>query len=360
MTASDHDGPPATPEGDRIEEAVFQALESKDPEAALAASDLPPELRTRAARILQRLRSEELVEGDAPAGAARVPERLGEFRLQRRLGAGGMGVVYLARQETLGRTVALKLIRPEHLFFPGSRERFRREVEAVAQLQHPSIVTVYTAGEDHGLPYFCMEYLAGCSLAEGLADLREKPPRDLSGDDLQRACVRRSGDVQLMNAPPAPAGVFTGTWVETGVAIAIRMADALQHAHAHGILHRDVKPSNILISPDGRARLVDFGLAWTEAGHGATQTYTQLGSLPYAAPEHLDGAGVASPQQDVYALGVTLYEALTLRNPFLAPTADETRRRIREGRPPSLRALNPAVSIDLETVCLTALDLDPR
>lgn len=358
---SDHDREGADPASaaDRVENAVFAALESGDPEAALAESDLPPDLQTRAARILARLRREDLV-ADSKPPASELPERLGEFRLQRRLGAGGMGVVYVARQETLGRTVALKLIRPEHLYFPGSRERFKREVEAVAQLHHASIVTVYTAGEDQGLPYFCMEYLAGCSLAEGLEDLRATPLRDIDGRSLQAVCLRRSGDVQAMNAPPSLAGVFAATWIETCLAIATRMADALQHAHTRGILHRDVKPSNILLTPDGRARLVDFGLAWTEAAHGTTKTYSHMGSLPWAAPEHLDGAAGASPQQDVYALGVTLYEMLTLRNPFLGTTADETRRRIREGRPAAIRAANSSVSLDLETVCLTALDPDPR
>ena len=148
-----------TPQGaSQIERIVFECLESDDADAALKRVEHEqPGLAAAVRESLQRLREHGLV--DHKGHISNIPERLGVFRLLRQIGIGGMGIVYLAEQEDLARSVALKLIRPEHLFFPGSRERFRREIEAVARLQHDGIAQIYTVGEEDGVPFYAMEYI---------------------------------------------------------------------------------------------------------------------------------------------------------------------------------------------------------
>lgn len=287
-----------------------------------------------------------------------IPDRLGPFRLLRQLGAGGMGVVYLAEQVDLHRQVAVKLIRPEHLFFPGSRERFRREVEAVASLRHDGIAPVFTVGEDRSMPYFSMEYVDGPSLATILQRLTGKPPTALTSGDVHHAML--SGEHEATQAETTTKrSVAPKSWTQTCVDLCIDVGEALQHAHERGVLHRDVKPSNILITSEGRTKLVDFGLARSEGAHPMTATSSQIGSLPYVPPEHLDGeSNIPSVRQDVYALGVTLYELLSLRSPFLCDSATATRQAIKDGKPASLRSQNANVSWDLETVCMKAMAPD--
>ncbi|MEZ5967042.1 MAG: serine/threonine-protein kinase [Planctomycetota bacterium] len=290
-----------------------------------------------------------------------VPEQLGDFRLLRRLGAGGMGVVYLARQLSLDRDVALKLVRPDLVLFPGARQRFAREVAAISRLQHRGIVPVHAAGEERGVPFFAMEWLPGCTLAEALADIAKGNPRidALRGEDLAAAvgrCASRSVD-RPVAAPSSP--LFTGTWIQCALRIAAEVAAALHYAHGRGVTHRDVKPSNILITEDGRAMLLDFGVASTSDVARLTRTGTPVGSLPYMSPEQVDGREQAvDPRADVYSLGVTLYELLTLDLPYLADGYEPTRKLIFSGAPPSIRERNRAASWDVETVTLTAMDRD--
>jgi serine/threonine protein kinase len=215
-----------------------------------------PSLADRLRERLHKLERAGLL-GPSEDAAAEIPAQLGEFKLQKRLGSGGMGVVFLAEQVSLGRTVALKLVRPEQRFFPGARARFRREVEAVARLGDAGIVPIYSVGQDQGVDFFAMEYVRGASLGDVIAararDAAERAggPRGRGG----RCDARRAA-----GADPLPE-VFAGTWVQTCCRIVLRMARAAQHAHERGVVHRDLKPNNTMVTPDGRVLLLDFGLA---------------------------------------------------------------------------------------------------
>ncbi len=333
---------------ERLTAGHDNALESVCAEHPEHAADLRERLAS--------LRAMNLV----PEGAAAMafPERLGEFRLLRRLGGGGMGVVFEALQEPLGRRVALKLIRPEHLYFEHSRERFRRETEAVARLSHPGVVAIHTVGEARGTPYFAMEMIRGASVAEALEQVRGLAPEGLLGADLHAAvlaCIEPGEAVARAELDE----LYRGTWIEACVRIALAMCDALEHAHARGVLHRDIKPSNIALTPEGRVVLLDFGLAGLDDELRMTRSGSALGSVLYMAPEQLEGRlDEIDARTDVYALGVTLYEMLSLQPPYAAADSQQTRAAILDGQPPALRSRHPGVPRDLELVCLHALDRD--
>ncbi len=307
-----------------------------------------PEHETRLRARLRTLRDMGLLSLRSGEGDA-VPPRLGDFKLLDRLGGGGMGVVFSAEQVSLGRIVALKLIRPEQLFFPGARERFRREVEAVAHLTHPNIVPIYAVGEEGGVPYLAMERIRGVSVAELLTAFRE------------RGITRPSRQDLLDGLGGTEAPLFQSDWPAFCVSVAREIAAALHQAHTHGVIHRDVKPSNVMLSADGRALLLDFGLASREGATTLTRTGAVQGSLPYMAPEQIEGQAeqIGTPT-DVYALGVTLYEMLTLRPAFPAESTEQLMRRILRGSWVPLRKLDPALSRDLEAVAATAMDLEPK
>ncbi|MBI3817069.1 MAG: serine/threonine protein kinase [Planctomycetes bacterium] len=290
---------------------------------------------------------------DAAGGdLTNMPKQLGDFRILRELGGGGMGIVYEAEQISLKRIVALKLIRPDYLFFDASRERFQREVEAISRLQHPNIVPIYTVGQERGVPYFAMERVIGKSLGEIIEKIASVPLQKLSGHYIYDLLVSSP-------AAEAPGPLFEGSWVDVCLRVAEQVAVALAHAHERGVLHRDVKPSNIMITPEGRVLLLDFGLAVADGASRMTQTGTRLGSLPYTPPELLSGKTNISNRSDIYSLGVNLYEMLTRQLPFIEQSPQSTIRLILDGDAPPLRRLNPYVSSDVATVCLKAMDPIP-
>ncbi len=345
-------------EADAVELLLARCLDRPAGERAAAlaeASRAHPEVAAELAARAEALAAMGLWRPARAGAAAEPPERLGDFRLIERLGGGGMGVVYLAEQLSLARRVALKLVRPDHLFFEGARERFRRETEAVARLKHHGIVPIYVVGDEAGLPYFAMEWVEGGTLAEILRALEGRAPERLKAADLARALESRPGGAE----PDPSAEVFSGSWVDACLRIARDVAAALEHAHARGILHRDVKPSNIALGRDGRVRLFDFGLSSSADQARLTQTGGTVGTLHYMSPEQIRHASRVDPRADVYSLGVTLYELLTLQVPYEGENQLLTQRLILAGRPDPIRARNRRVGPDVETVCLTAMDVNP-
>ncbi|MCA8971188.1 MAG: protein kinase [Planctomycetes bacterium] len=355
----------------QAEEILGSCFDSEDVEAAVdAACHDHPELATTLRSVFTRMQrygllAQEDVRAPDPSLEGAHPTIHG-FTILERLGQGGMGVVYRAWQESPGREVAVKVVRPELLHFEGKRDRFAREIEAVARLSHPSIVPVLEVGESAGTPWFSMEYVHGASLDRVLHELRTKdhgaaPASKRKGSDLMDALARcldvdpGAESASNLQETMSRATMFRGTWIDACLAIIASIASALEHAHLRGVLHRDVKPSNIMITPDGRAMLFDFGLARLDDERALTRTTTELGSLPYLPPEALRGSSVPHERLDVYGLGMTLYELLCGRNPYLDASAERTRQRVLEGIAKRPRRVDPAIPWDVETVCMKAV-----
>lgn len=339
-----------------VEDLVVEFLDRSETEGPGVLDELCARDPARADQLRSRVAALGRAGLLAPTAADKTPERLGEFRVLERVGGGGMGVVYRAAQESLGRIVALKVLRPEHLWFAGARDRFRREAEAVARLAHPAIVPLYSFGEADGVPYLAMEFVRGASLSAIVAAFRAREPASLEGADLKRALAASLGPGPGPRGDPH--GLYGGTWSEACARIGAVVAGALEHAHERGVLHRDLKPSNVMLAEDGRILLVDFGLAAREGADRLTRTGSQLGSLPYMAPEQVDGrADAIGARTDVYGLAVTLYELLTLRLPYDSASTHEVLRRVATGDAAPVRAGNARVPRDLETVIATAMDV---
>jgi predicted Ser/Thr protein kinase len=257
--------------------------------------------------------------GDSSLSLLALPCRFGDYELLEELGRGGMGVVYRARQVSLQREVAIKMILRGSLASRADLDRFRVEAEAAAKLDHPGIVPVYEVGDVEGRAYFSMKYIEGTTLAERLAE-GPLPPREAAR-------------------------------------ILLEVSRAIHFAHEQGVLHRDLKPSNILLDRRGNAHVTDFGLA-KQSGDAAslTRTGAVLGTPAYMAPEQAAGArGQVGPHSDVYSLGVILYAMLTGRPPFQAASPVDTVLMVLEQDPVPPRMLNPKADRDLEMIALRCL-----
>jgi WD40 repeat protein len=261
------------------------------------------------------------------------PRMFGGYELINEIARGGMGVVYRAREVSLDRIVALKMIQPGHLTSPDAWMRFQTEIAASARLNHPHIVPLYESGTVAGAQFFTMRLVEGGTLAAKLE-------KDWGG-----CGVRRSSREEL----------------QAVARLIIKVARALHHAHHRGVLHRDLKPSNILLDEVGEPLIADFGVAkMLSSDRSATLTLAVLGSPNYMAPELADGRGKdVTVETDVYGLGTILYEALTGTPPFLARTPLETIRRVLSEEPLPPRKINAGIDDDLETICLKCLQKDP-
>ncbi len=246
----------------------------------------------------------------------------GHFTLAGEIGRGGMGVVYRARENATGRTVALKVIAPALLATPDALTRFANEARSAASLDHPHILPVYEVGEHDALPYFSMKLATGGSLAQHLAHF--------TGDPRRAASLLAS------------------------------VARAVHHAHTRRVLHRDLKPGNILLDEHDQPFVADFGLArWLETGAPLSASLALLGTPHYVAPEQSSGDHTAGPAADVFSLGAIFYELLTGHPAFAGATLIETLRQSAEGRPTPPRARDARVPRDLEVICLQCLQPDP-
>jgi WD40 repeat protein len=266
---------------------------------------------------------------DVPApGAVAIGQSFGQYRLVREIGRGGMGVVYEAVHRGLDRRVALKVLPAFHGSGSDSVERFLREARTAAALHHTNIVPVFDVGQCNGVPYFAMQLIEGRGLDRAIRDWQTKPPAD-----------------------PFRRAAYLG----------VQAAEALEHAHERGVIHRDVKPSNLLLDGEGVLWVADFGLARRAADSSMTQSGALVGTPRYMSPEQAEGARrTVDHRTDVYSLGATLYELLTCRPPFSGPTAADVLLQVigRDPVPPCL--LNPAIPRDLETVVLRAMAKRPE
>lgn len=331
-------------DGDTNDTNVETMVETPDPSGGTQPNRVDP----RAATVRDQAHVETLVPSDSdpfdiptmdsdsmpvppqarfPGAPPQLPE---DYQLLSVLGKGGMGLVYKARQKRADRIVALKVIRPEKLSGMSSSsrdraiERFRAEAQAAGRLQHDNLVTVYEVGESDGCHYFSMQYVEGQCLADMI---REGPL-----DDRQAA-----------------------RYIEP-------VCRAVHFAHEHGILHRDIKPHNILIeSATQRPRIADFGLAKIiDADIEMTRAGESMGTPPYMPPEQFGDAAKVTAAADIYGLGATLYHLLSGRPPFQAPTAVTTMRQVLEQDPVRLQELNSTVDRDIETICMKCLEKEPQ
>ncbi len=367
---------PATGSGaalDRLIEELtdrIQAGESIDPEAILeqhpeqadALRSLLPALEMLA--TLGRSAARGLPLGPLPGGELGI---LGDFRIVREVGRGGMGVVYEAEQLSLGRRVALKVLPFAAALDPRQLRRFQLEAQAAAQLHHTHIVPIFSVGTERGVHYYAMQFIDGRPLSALIAELRRLHRPGPAKDDPTES----GGPSPERDAAPAPTAPLPATW-PTGSAIAgraffeaaarlgIEAAEALEYAHSLGVVHRDVKPANLLIDARGQLWVTDFGLARCQAEAGLTLTGDLLGTMRYMSPEQaLAKHGLVDHRTDVYALGATLYELLTLRPALDGRDRQELLRQLAFEEPALPRAINPAIPRELETIVLKAMAKEP-
>jgi serine/threonine protein kinase/WD40 repeat protein len=353
--------------------------------------------------------------GPRGAGAGRVTadgqplQQVGDYHILREVGRGGMGVVYEAEQESLGRHVALKVLPFEAAADPHRLQRFRREARSAARLHHTNIVPVHDVGAHQGIHYYAMQFICGHGLDEVLHEVRrlrlgqepastDEPPAESLAGSLASGLI--TGEfIAAASAAPAPAGAASVDPALSEVArpesakgvrhepdpdssasnlpktpsdfsaqsgfhyyrsvarLGLQVAEALAYAHGQKVLHRDIKPANLLLDRQGTVWVTDFGLAKGE-GDDLTQTGDVVGTLRYMAPERF--SGISEPRSDLYSLGLTLYELLTLRPAFEESDRGRLIHRVTHEEPPAPRKFDERVPRDLETIVLKAIAKEPQ
>lgn len=308
---------------------------------------------------------------------------LGGFELRREIGRGGMGTVYEAWQPSLQRNVALKILGRHVGASSQAIERFKREASTAAKLHHAHIVPIYAQGEQDGVYYYAMEYVIGDSLNKIIAIYRNSDSSQVSltstdSDEtvaLSRAAMLSGGETTTIDTSQTEV---TQSQVRSGVTLTeipkecttqdyftniaeqiAHVADALDYAHQQGVIHRDIKPHNLMRGPEGRLRIVDFGLARLSEQPGVTMTGDWIGSPLYMSLEQISGDhGKVDHRIDIYSLGATMYEWLTLTPPYPGETREQVITKILSSHAQPLRTFNPKIPVDLETICLKAIERD--
>jgi serine/threonine protein kinase/WD40 repeat protein len=365
--------------------AKLQAGEPIDLEACARAH---PECAERIRWLLPAVQALAGLSQPSPAGpAAPVPVTgtLGDYRILREVGRGGMGVVYEAEQISLGRRVALKVLPFAAVLDPKHLRRFQSEARAAAGLHHPHIVPVYQVGSDRGVHYYAMQFIEGRTLADLIAERRRQEGAFENGGGWAEGRGSKSaewgsqeagaattlvgrmshGNTQPLDprsaasSPPEALSPQAALCREVA-RLGVQAAEALDHAHQQGVVHRDVKPANLMVDADGQLWVADFGLAQVQGDAGLTVTGDLLGTLRYMSPEQaLARRGLVDQRTDVYSLGATLYELLTLRPALDADDRNQLLQQLAQEEPPPVRRLNPEIPVDLETVLTRAMAKDP-
>ncbi len=309
------------------------------------------------------------------------PTVLGDFELRREIGRGGMGTVYEAWQRSLKRTVAVKVLGRQVSSSPSAVVRFQREAQAAAKLHHPHIIPIFALGEEEGTYYYAMEFIDGPGLNTVIAEARARQAVDTATSDLaetvvlDRAAKCEENGTDSGEAHPSTGGSDVGNSATTTHALSgigsaeefftvvaehiAAVADALSYAHQQGVVHRDIKPHNLILGSNGKMRISDFGLARLAEQPGVTITGELIGSPLYMSPEQITGhPGKVDHRTDICSLGTTMYEWLTLKPPYPGETREQVISKILTSEPLSLRTHNPNIPVDLETVCLRAIERD--
>jgi tetratricopeptide (TPR) repeat protein len=293
------------------------------------------------------------------AGGESLTGTLGDFRLIREVGRGGMGIVYEAEQVSLGRRVALKVLPFAATMDPRQLQRFHNEARAAAGLHHTNIVPVYGVGNERGVHYYAMQFIDGRTLADFIAEQRDRPPSQVP-TVAEQAGLAASATTALPAAQATSAAPRDRAYFRRVAEWGIQAAEALDCAHSLGVVHRDVKPANLLVDGGGRLWVTDFGLAQVQSDARLTMTGDLVGTLRYMSPEQaLAKRVVIDHRTDIYSLGATLYEVLTLQPAFGGADRQELLRQIAFEEPRKPRRLNKAIPAELETIILKALEKNP-
>jgi hypothetical protein len=355
----------------RGERPAVQEYTAKYPEHAAEIRDLFPALVVlEQAAPTSGSESESSATAPSAVSAAGLPEQVGDYRIVREVGRGGMGVVYEAEQQSLGRRVALKVLLRHAAQDARMLSRFRRECRAAAQLHHTNIVPVFEVGQQGDLCYYAMQFIRGQALDEVFRELQHlrsnselgtrssEPGEESEGEFRAPSSALRAGAAALPDRSELSSVTSNYQRYCRNVArLGLQAAEALAYAHARGIVHRDIKPANLLLDTTGVLWVSDFGLVKTQ-DPALTDTGDLVGTLRYMAPERFRGA--CDARADVYALGLTLYELLVLRPAFDGKDRLHLVDQIGRQEPARPRTLDPRIPRDLETIIMKAIEKDPR